>query len=295
MNHSRWKLMAWAWTCVALSSCASQDPDVQSKQEKLSEEGFASPIPLPPLADIDERVCVEEVVRSGWDRVLWFDGHSVVDLGIFHIHDAVEHTNTADSCASCLGDRREGHIVLGQEPCRREVVRRPWPNTEQGRKDRANALLGECGEAVLSVGVCLDRGSRRVALDSAQTLNEARGELTCINLGGPTGSHSPHPALVQWIHLREYCPHLTANPAYHSSSYEPGKVHIGMAADIVPEELQDTPRCGAMTTYRRCRECGTRHARCCSTVDSDFSATWGGCQEGLHCAGAPGYERCLPD
>jgi hypothetical protein len=293
VNQSRLKLIAAAGLLMAMVGCASEDPGVQSRQEKLVNEGFASPIPLPPLADIDERVCIEEILRTGRNRPLAFNGNSVVDLGIFHIHDGVEHTNTAESCSYCSGERREGHIVLGQEPCRRSVVRRPWPDTAQGRKDRADALLGECGEVVLSVGVCLDGRSRRVALDSERTWDEAREQLMCINLGGPTGAHSPHQAMVQWIHLRESCPRLSGQAALHSSSFEPGKLHVGMAADIVDVELQDAPRCGTMS-YRSCRVCGTRHARCCGPTDPGYSDGSDGCEEGLTCEGSDGYKRCLP-
>lgn len=290
MDHSKWS--AWAWLCLALVGCSSERAEVQSRREALEGEGFASPIPLPSLADIDERVCLEEVIRTGRERSLVFNGNAVVDLGIFHIHEEVEHTNSADSCGYCPGGRREGHIVLGQEPCRRRVLRMGWPNTEQGRKDRADALLGECGEVVLSFGVCLDRASRKTTLESRATWDQARDELMCINLGGPTGSHSPHPALVQWMHLREHCPRLAANPALHTSSYEAGKLHVGMAADIVHAALQDTPRCGAMA-YRKCRECGSRHARCCNAYESGYDATRV-CDPGLACEGAPGFERCLP-
>ncbi|HEX6243883.1 MAG TPA: hypothetical protein VFZ61_23370 [Polyangiales bacterium] len=293
MDRSKWTWIAAVWSSITWVGCAAQDPELQARQEALEGEGFASPIPLPAFADIDEDRCVEQILRTGRDRTLQFNGHPVVDLGIFHVHEDVEHTNAAERCFSCPGLETEGHIVVGQETCRRSVVQRPWPDTEQGRKDRADALLGECGEAVVSMGVCLDRGSRRTALDLGRVWSEANQQLMCINLGGPTGSHSPHPAFVQWLHLREYCPRLAGNASLHTSSYEPGKLHIGLAAEIVEAELQDSPRCGAMTD-RKCRECGSRHARCCRSSDYGYDANTQGCDEGLHCEGPEGWRRCLP-
>jgi hypothetical protein len=249
---------------------------------------------LPPFRSIDENTCIEPIVRSELDGSFAYDGDSIVDLGIFHIHEGIEHTNAAERCFNCPGGRSEAHIVMGPEPCRRSVLDRAWPDTAQGRKDRADALLGECGKVVLSMGVCLDNGTRRVSLDAGDTWEKARKQLMCVNLGGPTGSHSPHPAFVQWIHLREQCPRLARDAALHTSSHEPGKLHVGMVADIVEPEVQDIPRCGEMT-HRKCRECGARHERCCAPYECGYDPTTLGCEEGLTCQGTQGWKRCLPE
>jgi hypothetical protein len=294
VDHSiRISIVAVGLGCI--SACgATHELDPSTRKHAIEGEGFASPIPLPRFRNIDENMCIERIVRSERDRSLAFDGDAIVDLGIFHIHEGVEHTNSAERCFNCAGGKREAHVVMGAEPCRRSVMERDWPDTAEGRKDRADALLGECGKVVLSMGVCLENGTRRVSLDVGHTWEEARQQLMCVNLGGPTGSHSPHPAFVQWIHLREQCPRLAGDAVLHTSSYEPGKLHVGMVAEVVEPELQDIPLCGEMTD-RKCRDCGARHGRCCRPDERGYDPATLGCEEGLACQGAEGWRRCLPE
>lgn len=251
--------------------------------------GFASPIPLPPLNQIDATQCIEKIIEPGNNPNTWeVNGDTLVDLGIFHIHDGIEHANTGEACAArCPNNSREAHLPLGDAMCKAGVEARVFADTAKGRKEKADALLG-CAKAVVSYAVCLDGAA--VSADLGLLWNALHGKM-CINWGGPTGSHAGHQGWVQWLHYREYCGSLTDMAVNITVTCEAGKLQMSPTADAVAPNLQDTPLCGTMTQQNQCADCGERHTRCCGAADG--APFFDGCDwnQGLFC---DPIGRCVP-
>lgn len=225
-------------------------------------DGFFSPIPLPALDEISPNACVEPVITQAGAETWDVNGTTLVDLGIFHIHDGIEHLELGDACG---GDRcgegaaREAHIPLGTAACRDEVLGLVFPDTDEGRSAQADALLG-CAHAVVGYAVCLDGTDTSADLGS---LWEHMQGTRCYNFGGPTGGHAGHAAMVQWIHMRDVCGALSSDPTEHTRTWEFGKIQIGINAEVVTiGEEGDVPLCGAVAPTE-CESCGGRHERCC--------------------------------
>jgi len=250
-------------------------------------QGFLSPIPLPSRSEIPVDACVEPILLPA-DGAWTLNGEVLVDLGIFHIHEGIEHVGLGEACPAerCgEGMAREAHIPLGGAECRDGVLAQVFPDTPEGRAARADALLG-CAQAVVGYAVCLD--GTATSADLGALWPQMQG-TRCYNFGGPTGGHAGHAAMVQWIHMRDVCESMTSDPALLTTAWEVGKVQVGVVAALeVPGEGGDLPLCGTVT-QTSCADCGARHERCCGPEEAEGDAC--GLESGLECVAG----RCWPD
>lgn len=255
---------------VVLALGSSCDPPVDPcdafhlasrRSESEGMIGFFSPIRLPARSEIVDDACVEPLITLVAGEAWSVNGAALVDLGIFHIHEGIEHLGLGEACEERCGEgaAREAHVPLGTAACRDDVLGQAFPDTPEGRRARADALLG-CAQAVVGYAVCLD--GTATAADLGELWPEMAG-TRCYNFGGPTGGHAGHAAMVQWIHMRDLCGAMSGDPGDHTTSWESGKVQIGSNAEAVTPGVEgDVPLCGTVADTT-CESCGGRHERCC--------------------------------
>jgi len=254
---------------MACTDTPADECDVDWRDDK-GMDGFFSPIPLPRLDEILPDACVEPVITPAASGIWMVNGENLVDLGIFHIHDGIEHIGLGEACETPTESGRcgeakahEAHVPLGTAVCRDDVLAGGFPDTDEGRSARADALLG-CARAVVGYAVCLDGTATHS--DLGELWPKMQG-TRCYNFGGPTGGHAGHAGMVQWIHLRDLCESLTADPTLITRAWETGKVQVGVTAPVeLSGQEGDVPLCGTVA-QTVCEGCGGRHERCCGPED----------------------------